>query len=75
MCIRDRNEYRKKRKLYEEIAEIFTTDGYTAEMEKKGKGCRITKGEKAQVTGTDTTTMMKVFFKAPRKMGSVNSSL
>ena len=23
----------------------------------------------------DSTTMMKVFFKAPRKMGSVNSSL
>lgn len=39
-----KNEYRKKRKLYEEIAEIFTTDGYTAEMEKRGKGCRITKG-------------------------------
>ena len=34
-----------------------------------------THSEKAQVTGTDTTTMMKVFFKAPRKMGSVNSSL
>ena len=27
------------------------------------------------LTPTDTTTMMKVFFKAPRKMGSVNSSL
>ena len=39
-----KNEYRKKRKLYEEIAEIFTTDGYTAEMEKRGKGCRITRG-------------------------------
>ena len=39
-----KNEYRKKRKLYKEIAEIFTTDGYTAEMEKRGKGCRITKG-------------------------------
>lgn len=39
-----KNEYRKKRKLYEEIAEIFTTDGYTTEMEKRGKGCRITRG-------------------------------
>lgn len=44
MCTGKKNEYRKKRKLYEEIAEIFTTDGYTAEMEKRGKGCRITKG-------------------------------
>ena len=34
-----------------------------------------THSEKAQVTGTDTTTMMKVFFKAPRKMGSVNNSV
>lgn len=40
-----KNEYRKKRKLYEEIAEIFTTDGYTTEMEKRGKGCRITQRE------------------------------
>ena len=38
-----KNEYRKKRKLYEEIAEIFTTDGYTTEMEKRGKGCHIYK--------------------------------
>ena len=31
--------------------------------------------ENAQVTGTETTTMMKVFFSAPRKIGSANSSL
>jgi len=34
-----------------------------------------THSEKTQVTGTETITMMKVFFRAPRKMGSVNSSL
>ena len=39
-----KNEYRKKKKLYAEIAEIFTAGGYTAEMGKRGKGCRITKG-------------------------------
>ena len=34
-----------------------------------------THSEKMQVMGTETTTMMMVFFNAPRKMGSVNSSL
>lgn len=40
----EKNDYRKKKKLYTEIAEIFTLDGYTAELGKRGKGCRITKG-------------------------------
>ena len=35
----------------------------------------LTHSEKAQVTGTDTMTMMKVFFRAPRKILSANSSL
>lgn len=38
----EKNAYRK---LYTEIAEIFTLDGYTAELEKRGKGCRMTKGD------------------------------
>lgn len=41
---REKNEYGKKKKLYAEIAEIFSLDGFTAELEKRGKGCRITKG-------------------------------
>ena len=39
-----KNEYRKKKKLYAEIAEIFTAGGYTAEMGKRGKRSRKTKG-------------------------------
>ena len=35
----------------------------------------LTHSEKAQVTGTDTITMMKVFFRAPKKILSANSSL
>jgi len=35
----------------------------------------LTHSENAQVTGTETTTMMMVFFSAPMKMGSANSSL
>jgi len=34
----------------------------------------LTHSENAQVTGTETTTMMKVLRKAPMKMGSANSS-
>lgn len=40
-----RNEYGKKKKLYAEMAGIFSLDGFTAELEKRGKGCRITKGD------------------------------
>ena len=40
-----KNEYGKKKKLYAEMAGIFTLDGYTAELEKRGKGCRMTKGD------------------------------
>ena len=34
-----------------------------------------THSEKMQVMGTDTMTMTKVFFNAPRKMGSANRVL
>ena len=37
------DEYRKKKKLYAEMAEIFSSDGFTAVLEKRGKGCRMTK--------------------------------
>lgn len=38
----EKNAYKK---LYTEIAGIFILDGYTAELEKRGKGCRMTKGD------------------------------
>lgn len=41
----EKEEYGKRKKLYEEMAEIFASDGYTAELEKRGKGCRMTKGD------------------------------
>lgn len=41
---REKNEYRKKKRLYAEIAGIFSPEGYTAELKKRAKGCRIVKG-------------------------------
>lgn len=42
--IGEKNEYRKKKKHYAELAEIFSLEGYTTELKKRAKGCRIVKG-------------------------------
>lgn len=39
-----KDEYRKKKKLYAEIARTFAMEGYVTELKKRAKGCRIVKG-------------------------------
>lgn len=39
-----KDEYRKKKKLYAEIAQVFATEGYVTELKKRAKGCRIAQG-------------------------------
>ena len=41
---REKNEYRKKKRLYAEIAGIFSPEGYRTELKKRATGCRIVKG-------------------------------
>lgn len=39
-----KDEYRKKKKYYTEIAQTFATQGYVTEIRTRAKGCRIVKG-------------------------------
>lgn len=39
-----KDEYRKKKKLYAEIAQSFAIEGYITELKKRAKGCRISQG-------------------------------
>lgn len=39
-----KDEYRKKKKLYTEIARTFAIEGYMTELKTRAKGCRIVKG-------------------------------
>lgn len=39
-----KDEYRKKKKLYAEIAQTFAIEGYVTELKKRAKGCRIAQG-------------------------------
>lgn len=39
-----KDEYRKKKQLYTEIAQTFAIEGYTTELKKRAKGCRIAQG-------------------------------
>lgn len=40
----EKNEYRKKKRHYAELAGIFSLEGYTTELKRRAKGCRIVKG-------------------------------